>query len=220
MQYQRSELSDWQGCSDFYAFLREKSWILTFFLSTARILRTHYKSHNITDALFDVWFLSICSVIGVTARWEDFEEIHHLWLQEKILFPQGIPANDTMAGIISRLNPTQLRQCFIVWANSMSKWTSREIIAIDGNTLKSSYNPDKRQSAIHLVSAFTTLNGVVKGQIKTEDKSNDITVTSALLKFLHITGYLVSKTIHCKTDCDTNRRLSLAGSGEEWTQGI
>ncbi|WP_111609138.1 ISAs1 family transposase, partial [Marinomonas arctica] len=139
--------------------------------------------------LFDVLFLSICSVISGASGWEDIEdfgEAHCLWLQEKGLFPQGVPTHDTIARIISRLNTTQFRQCFIGWAKSVSKRTFGEVIAIDGKTLRSSYNRENRQSAIHMVSAFATQNGVVMGQIKTEEKSNEITAIPALLRLLDI----------------------------------
>lgn len=100
--------------------------------------------------------------------------------------------HDTIARIIFQLNTTQFRECFINWAKSVSKLTSGEIIAIDGKTLRGSYNREDRQSAIHMVSAFATLNGVVMGQIKTEEKSSEITAIPALLRLLDIKGSLVS----------------------------
>ncbi|MFM2486824.1 transposase family protein [Celerinatantimonas yamalensis] len=78
---------------------------------------------KITYSLFDVLFLSICSVMSGASGWEDIGEAHRLWLQEKGLFPQGVPTHDTIARIISRLNTTQFRQCFICWAKSVSKRT-------------------------------------------------------------------------------------------------
>ncbi|QNT07985.1 ISAs1 family transposase [Marinomonas arctica] len=159
---------------------------------------------KITYSLFDVLFLSICSVISGASGWEDIEdfgEAHCLWLQEKGLFPQGVPTHDTIARIISRLNTTQFRQCFIGWAKSVSKRTFGEVIAIDGKTLRSSYNRENRQSAIHMVSAFATQNGVVMGQIKTEEKSNEITAIPALLRLLDIKGCLVSiDAMGCQKD--------------------
>ncbi|MBD1564806.1 ISAs1 family transposase [Vibrio sp. S12_S33] len=67
-----------------------------------------------------------------------------------------------------------------------------EIIAIDGKALRSSYNREDRKSVIHMVSAFATSNGVVIGQVKIADKSNEITAIPELLKLLDIKGCLVS----------------------------
>ena len=118
-------------------------------------------------------------MISGASGWEDFGEAHRLWLQEKGLLPQDVPTRDTIARIISRLNTTQFRECFINWAKPVSKLISGEIIAIDGKTLRGSYNREDRQSAIHMISDFATLNGVVKGQIKTEEKSSEITAVAA-----------------------------------------
>ena len=150
---------------------------------------------KITYPLFDVLFLTVCAVIAGASGWEDIEdfgEVHLDWLQKKGLFPNGLPVHDTIARIVSRLDPGQFRQCFIHWAQSVSARTSGELIAIDGKTLRHSYNPDSRQSVIHMVSAFATANGVVMGQLKTEAKSNEITAIPALLHLLDIKECLVS----------------------------
>lgn len=145
--------------------------------------------------LFDVLFLTVCAVIAGASGWEDIEdfgEAHLSWLQDKELFPNGLPVHDTIARIISRLDPVKFRSCFIHWAQSASARTSGELIAIDGKTLRHSYDRESRQSAIHMVSAFATANGVVMGQVKTDAKSNEITAIPALLKLLDIKGCLVS----------------------------
>ena len=150
---------------------------------------------KITYPLFDVLFLTVCAVIVGASGWEDIEdfgEAHLHWLKEKGMFPNGLPVHDTIARIVSRLDPAQFRQCFIHWAQSVSARTSGELIAIDGKTLRHSYNRDSRKSTIHMVSAFATANGVVMGQLKTEAKSNEITAIPALLHLLDIKGCLVS----------------------------
>jgi predicted transposase YbfD/YdcC len=150
---------------------------------------------KITYHLFDVLFLTVCAVIAGASGWEDIEDFgqaHLHWLQNKGLFPNGLPVHDTIARIVSRLDPAQFRRCFIHWAQSVSARTSGELIAIDGKTLRHSYDRASRKSAIHMVSAFATANGVVMGQLKTEAKSNEITAIPALLHLLDIKGCLVS----------------------------
>lgn len=150
---------------------------------------------KISYPLFDVLFLSVCSVICGAEGWEeiqDFGEANLDWLQEKGLFIDGLPTHDTIARIVSRLDPNSFRRCFIRWTQSVSARTSGELVAIDGKTLRRSYHRKDRQSAIHMVSAFASQNRVVLGQIKTEEKSNEITAIPDLLALLDVTGCLVS----------------------------
>lgn len=150
---------------------------------------------KISYPLFDVLFLSVCSIICGADGWEemqDFGETNLDWLQAKGLFINGSPTHDTIARIVSRLDPDSFRRCFIRWTQSICARTSGELVAIDGKTLRRSYNREDRQSAIHMVSAFASQNSVVLGQIKTEEKSNEITAIPALLELLDVKGCLVS----------------------------
>lgn len=145
--------------------------------------------------LFDLLFLSVCGVLCGASGWEDIEdyaEINLDWLQQKGLFLNGAPTDDTIARVISRINPDEFRRCFIRWAQSISARSSGELIAIDGKTLRRSYNREDRRSTIHMVSAFATLNGTVLGQLKTDNKSNEITTIPKLLKLLDVKDCLVS----------------------------
>ncbi|WFQ78877.1 ISAs1 family transposase [Xenorhabdus sp. SF857] len=161
------------------------------------------QSAKISYPLFDVLFLTMCAVIAEAEGWEDIEdfgETHFDWLQEKGLFPTGLPVHDTIARIISRLDPTQFQHCFIQWVQAVSERTEGEIIAIDGKRLRGSYDRKNRQSAIHMVSAFATQNGIVMGQLKTDKKSNEITAIPKLINLLDIKGCLVSvDAMGCQT---------------------
>ncbi|WP_458736075.1 ISAs1 family transposase [Zobellella taiwanensis] len=162
------------------------------------------QSAKISYPLFDVLFLTVCAVIAGAEGWEDIEdfgEVHLDWFQQKGLFPDGVPVHDTIARIVSRLDPAQFQQSFIRWAQSVNERTEGELIAIDGKVLRGSYHRESRRSAIHMVSAFATGNGVVMGQLKTDAKSNEITAIPALLKLLDIKGCLVSiDAMGCQTD--------------------
>ncbi len=119
-------------------------------------------------------------------------EVHLDWLQKKELFPGGASVHDTIARIVSRLEPAQFQQCFIHWAQSVNERTHGELIAIDGKVLCGSYHRGNRQPTIHMVSAFASANGVVMGQLKTDANSNEITAIPALLNLLDIKGCLIS----------------------------
>lgn len=89
------------------------------------------------------------------------------------MFHNGLPVHDTIARIISRIQPEQFQNAFVRWMQATSERTDGELIAIDGKTLRSSYDRDSRQSTIHMVSAFAAENRLVLGQVKTDAKSNE-----------------------------------------------
>lgn len=162
------------------------------------------QSAKIAYPLFDILFLTVCAVIGGCEGWEDIEDFgqaHSRWFQDKGLFPNGLPVHDTIARVISSLDPEQFQSCFLKWMKAVSTRTKGELIAIDGKVLRSSYNRDDRQSTIHMVSAFASANGMVLGQVKTDAKSNEITAIPELLALLDITGCLISiDAMGCQTE--------------------
>ncbi|WP_118988350.1 ISAs1 family transposase [Photorhabdus sp. CRCIA-P01] len=161
------------------------------------------QSAKISYPLFDVLFLTMCAVLTGAEGWEDIEDFGNMrinWLQEKGFFQTGLPVHDTIARIISRLDSVQFQHCFIRWTQAVSKRTEGEIIAIDGKTLRGTGHWHKRLSAIHMVSAFATTNGVVMGQLKTEKKSNEITAIPKLIDLLDIKNCLVTlDAMGCQT---------------------
>ena len=150
---------------------------------------------KISYPLYDVLFLSICAIITGCEGWEDIEDFGKArlgWLQRLGLFKEGLPVHDTIARIISKIDPSALQSSFIRWMQEVVKLGEGEIVAVDGKRLRSSYARHDRQSAIHMVSAFATANGVVMGQIKTDAKSNEITAIPDLLNLLDIKGCLIT----------------------------
>jgi len=162
------------------------------------------QSAKIAYPLFDILFLTVCAVIGGCEGWEDIEDFgqaHSRWFQDKGLFPNGLPVHDTIARVISSLDPEQFQLCFLKWMQAVNSSAKGQLIAIDGKVLRSSYNRDDRQSTIHMVSAFASANGMVLGQVKTDAKSNEITAIPELLALLDMTGCLISiDAMGCQTD--------------------
>ncbi len=161
------------------------------------------QSTKVTYPLFYVLFLTVCATIAGMDGWEsieDFGEAHLDWLQSKGLFREGLPVHDTIARVVSSVEPSQFQNCFLKWMRAVSARSEGELVAIDGKVLRGSYNREDRQSTIHMVSAFATANGVVMGQLKTQDKSNEITAIPELLKLLDVRGCLVSiDAMGCQT---------------------
>lgn len=158
-------------------------------------LQEHRQPCKITYPLFDVLFGTLCAITAGAEGWSDIHEYisgHHNWFKNNGFFNNGVPVDDTIARIISRIKPEQFSQCFVNWMQSVHQLTQGELVAIDGKTLRSSYDRDERCSTIHMVSAFACANKLVLGQIKTDIKSNEIKAIPELIELLELKGALVS----------------------------
>jgi predicted transposase YbfD/YdcC len=139
--------------------------------------------------------LTICAVICGADTWVDIEtygRAKYDWLKKFLELPNGIPSHDTFSRVFARLNPEQFQQCFLNWIKSISNITSGEVVAIDGKTLRHSYDKQSDKGAIHMVSAWATTNRLVLGQVKVDEKSNEITAIPQLLKVLELSGCIVT----------------------------
>lgn len=114
------------------------------------------------------------------------------WLKGFLKLSNGIPSHDTLGRVFSLINPKQLQSSFIDWARSLVKISNGEVIAVDGKTLRRSHDRAKNKKAIHMVSAWASHNAVVLGQVKTTEKSNEITAIPALLRRLILKGSTVT----------------------------
>ena len=99
---------------------------------------------------------------------------------------QRVSVGDMIARIIARINPKEFSQCFIARMQSLNKLTEGQLVAIDGKVLRGSCNRDDRNSMLYMVSAYSVANKVIIGQMKTDDKSNEITAIHQLIKLLDI----------------------------------
>jgi len=142
------------------------------------------QSAKVTYPLEDILFITLCGVVAGAEGWSDIRndaDVHIDWFQQHGYLRDGVPVDDTIARTISRIDPEQFRACFIIWMQAVDESTEGQLIAIDGKTLRSFYQRGFRQSTIHMVNAFTCANKVVLGQIKTSEKSNEITAIPALI---------------------------------------
>lgn len=145
--------------------------------------------------LLDIIVIAICAVISGGENWEDialFGKSKQEWLGTFLELPNGIPCDDTFARVFARLNPQQMQTSFISWVKSVNQSLKGEVIAIDGKTLRHSYDRGADKGAIHMVSAWASANRLVLGQRKVNDKSNEITAIPELLKILEINGCIVT----------------------------
>jgi predicted transposase YbfD/YdcC len=114
------------------------------------------------------------------------------WFEQWLPLPHGIPSHDTFSRVLARLDPAQFQQRFLAWVAAVSELTKGQVIAIDGKTLRHSYDTWSGKSAIQMVSAWATANHLVLGQLKVDDKSNEITAIPELLGLLEVAGCVVT----------------------------
>lgn len=146
-------------------------------------------------ALLDILVIAICAVICGADTWVEIEEYgkaKEAWLKRFLALPNGIPSHDTFARVFARLDPEELQRSFLSWIRAVSQVTQGEVIAIDGKTLRHSYDRGAGKGAVHMVSAWATANHLVLGQCKVDAKSNEITAIPKLLEVLEVAGCIVT----------------------------
>ena len=153
------------------------------------------QKHSSRHTLIDILMLTIIAVICGADSWVAVERFGHAkyeWLKTFLELPNGIPSHDTIGSLFARLQPQGLQNCFLKWIHLLFDFTGGEIIAIDGKTLCHSYDTATERPAIHMISAWVCKNSIVLGQVKTSEKSNEITAIPELLKLLDLKGNIVT----------------------------
>jgi predicted transposase YbfD/YdcC len=145
--------------------------------------------------LLDIVAIAICAVVAGADSWddiEDFGKVKYDWLKTFLPLPNGIPSHDTFRRLFERLDPDEFQKGFLGWVEALHEATERQVIAIDGKTLRRSFDRAKGKSALHMVHAWATANHLLLGQVAVDEKSNEITAIPKLLKMLAISGAIVT----------------------------
>ena len=145
--------------------------------------------------LMNVLVIALLAMICVGEGWEDMEEFgvaKKAWLGTFLDLRHGIPSADTFRRVLSAVDPKAFNACFIAWVQALSVGTSGKLIAIDGKTVRHSFDRATGQKALHVVSAWIAENRLTLGQIATEEKSNEITAIPQLLEMLDIRGATIT----------------------------
>src|SRR5713101_7025379 len=150
-----------------------------------------HRRHKLSDILV----IAVCAVLCGAESFpaiEDFGQVRYEWLKQFLELPGGIPSHVTFNRVLRLLDPVKFQACFLSWMQAVAEETQGEVVAIDGKTLRRSFDKGTAKRAIHMVSAWATENGVVLGQRKVDDKSNEITAIPELLELLAIKGCIVT----------------------------
>jgi predicted transposase YbfD/YdcC len=165
------------------------------------------KERTRLHSLKDILVLSLCAIIcgadGFVAI-EEFGLLKQAWLKTFLDLPNGIPSHDTIGRVFAALNPKSLETVFRAWMRAVADVSKGEVVAIDGKTLRRSYRMAGSGVFVHMVSAWAARNRVVLGQVKTEEKSNEITAIPELLNLLYLKGCIVTiDAMGCQKDIAT-----------------
>jgi len=156
-------------------------------LPDPRVERT--KLHRLEDILV----IAICALLCGADSFEDMEvfgDAKEEWFRTFLELPHGIPSHDTFNRLFAALDPEQFLESFMKWTQSLRKAVPQEIVALDGKALRRALN--QGQTAKVVLSAWAADNGLVLGQQKVEDKSNEITAVPELLRRLELAGCIVT----------------------------
>lgn len=156
---------------------------------------TDPRKRDVTYPLINVVVISICAVICgaddfvAIAQWGNKKRE---WLAKFLDLSEGIPSHDRFNAILAAIKPAEFENCLLSWIMALHEITEGQIVAIDGKTLRRSFDAAHSKAAIHMVSAWATANHITLGQVVTDAKSNEITAIPKLLEMLEISGSLVT----------------------------
>ncbi|MBP7632657.1 ISAs1 family transposase [Candidatus Ozemobacteraceae bacterium] len=162
------------------------------------------KDINLRHRLHDILVTTICAVICGAEGWDEiaqYSRTHEDWFRTFLELPYGIPSSSTYGRVFARLDPQAFEKGFAGWMTMVQEHTKGRIIALDGKTLRRSFDRASQKAAIHMVSAWTTENGVALAQTAVEAKSNEITAFPKLLDMLVLEGAVVTTdAMGCQTE--------------------
>ncbi len=154
--------------------------------------------------LVNIVVMALCAVLSGA---DDFVSIAAWsrekkdWLAKFLDMSSGVPSHDRFNAVLAALRPAEFEKCLLSWVTALHAVTDGQVIAIDGKTLRRSFDAASSKAAIHMVSAWATVNHIALGQVVTDAKSNEITAIPQLLKMLEIKGCLVTiDAMGCQRD--------------------
>jgi len=148
-------------------------------------------SGKVEHLLIDILVIAVCAVIAGAESWVDMAlcgQNKADWLSTFLRLPNGIPAHDTFRRVFMLIDTEDFESRFTAWTQAFAVSADREVIAIDGKTVRGSFDRSRDQGPLHIVSAWASERGLVLDQRQVGDKSNEITAVPELLDTLDLKG--------------------------------
>jgi len=160
---------------------------------------------KIAHSLHDILVITVCAVISGLEHWTqiaDFAHANESWFRTFLDLPHGIPSHDTFGKVLAVLDPDAFEQRIQQWIHALvGSNTEGKQIAIDGKTLRKSFDRASGKMAVHMVNAYVHENHAVFGQLKVDDKTNEITAIPKLLEMLQLKDATVTiDAMGCQRD--------------------
>ncbi len=152
--------------------------------------RERTKLHQLVDILV----IAVCATICAAETWEEISEFGQAkesWFKKFLALPNGIPSHDTFRRVFLLINPKKFQESFLRWVREVSRLNEGEIVAIDGKQARGARSSDGKEG-LRMVSAWACEQRLVLGQLKTREKSNEITAIPLLLELLELRGCIVT----------------------------
>lgn len=143
--------------------------------------------------LIDILVIAICALLCRAETFNDMEDFGNAkldWFKTFLVLPNGIPSHDTFNRVFQMLDPAEFLEAFLNWTQGLRQAVPDEIVAMDGKALRRALTEHKNPR--YIVSAWAGENGLVLGQLKVDEKSNEITAVPQLLRILELRGCIVT----------------------------
>lgn len=193
-------------------------------LQTALATLTDPRAESLTEhRLLDILMIAVCCLLCGGQSFTHMEQFGHAkraWLGTFLELPNGIPSHDTFRRVFLLLAPQSFAEVFLRWTQSLRRAVGAEVVALDGKTLRRSFDRVSGRGPLHLVSAWAATNRLVLGQLATAEKSNEITAVPELLRTLELAGCIVTAdALNCQkntakeiSEADADYVLALKGN--------
>jgi predicted transposase YbfD/YdcC len=159
---------------------------------------------NQDHPLLSIVFIAICGAISGADNWVDIEGYGNAkaeWLQRLGALPHGIPSHDTFGRVFRFMNPQAFQERFLEWVRGVGKPGAGEVIAMDGKQMRGAKDVPAGKEGLYMVSAWAVEHGIVLGQHKVDEKSNEISAIPELLDVLDVEGCVVTiDAMGCQTE--------------------
>jgi len=159
---------------------------------------------KVDHPFINILVIAICGILCGADDWvgvETFGNAQFEWLSQFLDLSKGIPSHDTFGRVFAVIDPEQFSQGFLSWIKAIAQMTAGGVIALEGKQLRGSHDGVLGKKAIYMVSAWGVENGLVLGQRKVDEKSNEITAIPQLLQVLALSGCIVTiDAMGCQTD--------------------
>ncbi len=119
---------------------------------------------KVEHRLIDILVIAVCAVIACAESWDDialYGRSKLLWLRTFLELPNGIPSHDTFRRVLMLIDPDAFEAGFATWVGALTAGFEREVVAIDGKTIRRSFDHGRDQSSLHVVSAWASEQGLV-----------------------------------------------------------